>query len=177
MSTSCGLRCLVISDSHGSIFFMRRALERCGRVDAVIFLGDGLSDAEAVADSVNIPGQPCVPWFVVRGNCDMRSTFLGRSVTKTETIALGERRIVCTHGDLYGVKYHMAGLEQLAAETNADIVLFGHTHAPMERYSDGVYYFNPGALRDGCCGVLSIRHDGVLFSHIELLRHEEKTLF
>lgn len=172
MSTSPRLRCLVISDSHGSVHFMRRALERCGRIDAVIFLGDGLADAEIVADAVCSHGQPSPTWFVVRGNCDVRTTFLGRSVGKTETVTLDERRIVYTHGDLYGVKYHMAGLERLAAETNADIVLFGHTHALLERYSDGVYYLNPGALRDGCCGVLSIEHGGILFSKIDMLQRE-----
>jgi hypothetical protein len=44
----------------------------------------------------------------------------------------------------------------------ADIVLFGHTHMPESIYKDGIYYFNPGSLKEGCYGVVDITDNGII---------------
>ena len=162
------IKCLVLSDSHGRVDLLRRAIGRQPTVDALIFLGDGLFDLEEVRSSVS----PQTAIFAVRGNCDYALDYLGTSVGKLDSITLGGKKIVFTHGDLYGVKYGLDGLVRLAENTGADIVLYGHTHKPCEQYLDGVYYFNPGTVGGGLdgssCGVLTITENGVLFSFMEL---------
>ena len=44
---------LVLSDSHGDVNNLRRAIDLAGRVDGVIFLGDGIRDIEYIKDSIN----------------------------------------------------------------------------------------------------------------------------
>ena len=162
------MKCLCFSDSHGTSANMRRALKMHRDAEVVFFLGDGLSDfEELISDRTRA-------WLAVRGNCDLISEIGGNFVKKLDSITLGGKKIVYTHGDLYGVKYGTDGVIALAREEGADIVLFGHTHTPLERYiSDGekpIYLFNPGSVgvaynTDTSYGIIDITDKGVLFSH------------
>lgn len=163
------MKCLCFSDSHGYTYYMKRALAAHPDCEVVFFLGDGLSDAEMLAMS-----DPTKSWLFVRGNCDYRSFLSGEKVEKVASITLMGKKIVYTHGDLYGAKYGSDGLLLLAERTDADIVLFGHTHSPFEKYFDtekrGVYLFNPGSIGSDFAsapsyGVITLTDSGVLFSH------------
>lgn len=160
------IKCLIVSDLHGAVQRLNEALRRQRDADAVIFLGDGVTDAEYSALSEY--GKR--PWLAVRGNCDFSSTFLGTELKKTDSITLGDKKIVYTHGDLFGVKLGMDGLRRLARDTGASVVLFGHTHRRCELYEDGVHYVNPGSLsgsgEDGGCAVMTVTDSGVLFSYM-----------
>lgn len=146
---------------------MQRALLSHPDAEVVFFLGDGLSDADLIssADSARA-------WLAVAGNCDLSPMFRGSFVKKTDAITLEGSRIVFTHGDLYGAKYGIGGLLRLASETSADVVLFGHTHEPCERYmpsdGSGVYLFNPGSVGAGSYGVILLTENGILLSHGKL---------
>lgn len=159
------MKCLVFSDSHGSTFFIKQVLDMHPDAEVVFFLGDGLSEIDTLK-----AGYPEKFWIAVRGNCDFYSSFGGLVAKKTETVRLCGYTITATHGDLYGVKYGAGGLISLAKETEADIVLFGHTHIPFEKYiSDGkkpFYLFNPGSisLSAGSFGVIELG-DAPLLSH------------
>jgi len=156
------MKILIISDIHGNAYALRNVLRSHRRIDCVILLGDGLDVAEEV-----LPSFSDVKVFAVRGNCDMRPLFLGEPLKKLDFLTLEGKKIVFTHGDLYGVKYGDGGLFRLAEEHQADIVLYGHTHEPRESYVDGVYYFNPGALSgyNQSYGLLTIDGNNLLFSH------------
>lgn len=158
------MKCIVISDSHGETLALRRILNMHPDCEVVFFLGDGLSDLEPYINNRNIA------FLAVRGNCD-RSFVLGdNSVKKTDSINIEGRRVVFTHGDLYGVKYGLDGIVKLALEASADVVLFGHTHEPLEKYvpteGGGFYLFNPGALGGykHSFGIMNITRDGILLS-------------
>ena len=160
------MKCLVFSDSHGSPLYMKRALEKNKDAEVVFFLGDGLSDADMLARCDDRPRM----WIAVRGNCDFSHIFLDREVNKTEEIAIEGKRIVLTHGDLYGAKYGTRGLCDLALSRGADIVLFGHTHTAYEEYvseEGGFYLFNPGSIGSPnyTFGILTLSEGAVLFSH------------
>ena len=165
------MKCLCFSDSHGTSANMRRALKKHPDAEVVFFLGDGLSDVEElIYDRTRA-------WFFVKGNCDYISEVGGVFAKKLDFITLEGKKILFTHGDLYGVKYGTDGIISLAREHNADIALFGHTHFPLEKYiSDGdspLYLFNPGSIGVPyrCAtsyGVIEIGEQGVLFSHGEL---------
>ncbi|MBQ2876061.1 MAG: YfcE family phosphodiesterase [Clostridia bacterium] len=167
------MKCLCFSDSHGSVYYMKRALALHPDCEVVFFLGDGLSDIEPL-----IKTTPGIAWLAVRGNCDHTSHISGGEVRKLERITLEGVRIAYTHGDLYGVKYGFGGVLKLADDEECDVVLFGHTHEPIEQYKTtpkgrGVYLFNPGSIgmsfRGGASyGVMLLREGQVLLSHGEL---------
>lgn len=161
------IKCLVLSDSHGRAEALRTAIKRRPDVDAVFFLGDGLNDLETVRNDIS----PTTSLFAVKGNCDF-CAYIDRPTYKVDSITLGDKKIIFTHGDLYGVKYGMDGLIRLAEQTSADVILFGHTHEYHEEYINGVYYFNPGSVKGGfgyaTAGILTITDGGVLFSKMDL---------
>ena len=164
------MKCLCFSDSHGFVGYFKKALSLHPDAEVVFFLGDGLSDAELLAMQYKNAA-----WLMVRGNCDYSSVALGSQVEKTSSITLMDKRIVYTHGDLYGVKYGEDGLIRLAESRDADIVLFGHTHRPFLKYlpreEGGVYLFNPGSIEapsynsGGNYGIIDLTEKGVSFSH------------
>ena len=159
------IKIIILSDTHRSAGNIEEAIRRQPRADAVIFLGDGLSDVELVASY-----HPEMTWYAVRGNCDFCGSLRGDTVPKTAMTVLGGKKILYTHGDLYGAKGGLDGLISLARETGADVVLYGHTHVAREDYIDGVYYVNPGSAGSykPTAMLLSISDGGLLFSPMEL---------
>ena len=163
------MKCLCFSDSHGLSLYIEKALSLHRDSEVVFFLGDGLSDIERYAEKYKN-----IAFLAVRGNCDSSSVFCGGLVKKTEAITIGNKKIVYTHGDLYGVKYGEDGLIRLADEYSADIVLYGHTHIMKEKYipneKDGLYLFNPGSIgysfgASPTYGIIDITEGGVMLSH------------
>ncbi len=161
------MKCLCFSDSHGHAYNIRAALNKHPDAEVVFFLGDGLRDLEDfVLDRSRV-------WFAVQGNCDYNALLGETMVKKTDSITLMGKRIFFTHGDLYGVKYGLDGVKKLALDHRADLVLFGHTHQPIEQYvstdEGGFYLFNPGSIGagygDSSYGVISISDKGILLSH------------
>ena len=136
-------KCLIFSDSHGlALARMRRVIEMHRDAQVVFFLGDGLSEAEAL-----VPMFPDRAFLFVRGNCDLAPL---SPVEEIDMITLEGVRIVFTHGHKYGAKYSHSGLMALAAARGADVCLFGHTHTPTEEYhGEGerpFTLFNPGSI-------------------------------
>ena len=163
------MKCLIFSDSHGNDGAMAEAIRRNRDAEIVFFLGDGIRDAESCF--LSDVGRT---WFFVLGNCDFKTDVNGDAVRKTEELILFGKKIVFTHGDLYGVKYSDSGLRTLAESRGADIVLYGHTHKPAEDFVSvdgrGVWFFNPGSLEKSYSssesfGVLTIDEKTTLFSH------------
>ncbi len=161
------MKCLCFSDSHGSAYNIRVALNKHPDAEVIFFLGDGLSDLEdLVLDRRRA-------WLAVQGNCDYYALLGETMVKKTDSITLMGKRIFFTHGDIYGVKYGLDGVKKLAIDHRADLVLFGHTHQPLEKYiptgEGGFYLFNPGSVGGGVggasYGVINITDKGILLSH------------
>jgi len=163
---------LVFSDSHGHPENINGGLKKAGRCDGIIFLGDGLRDLlYCDADASLI--------YSVRGNCDVFS--MGTyDEPDQRLLELGGKKIFITHGHRYGVKSSLDSLIYAAAERDADAVLFGHTHEPVERrvtpddipcLSKPLYLFNPGAVSgyDPSFGCMDITLRGeMIFSHGKL---------
>ena len=58
------MKILVLSDSHSTLSFMKRAIESV-KPDAVVHLGDHYDDGVAMAESY-----PHIRFHLVPGNCD-----------------------------------------------------------------------------------------------------------
>lgn len=136
-------RIVALSDSHGCSGNLSNAIRQAmkkGKIDLLVFLGDGLSDFE---DQVPLLKASGIPYYAVRGNNDWRS-----EAPQEVTFEVNGLRFLATHGHTRGVKYGFDRICYAAAEQNAQAVLYGHTHQADARVYAGVYMVNPGAVCD-----------------------------
>lgn len=164
---------LIFSDSHGNLRAMEKAvalqaaLPLAQRPDFILFLGDGLADF----NRLDIPAG--VSSLAVSGNCDGFSIY---SEPELRVPVLADKRTVMTHGHRFSVKGGLERAVAFAVAEKADILLFGHTHVPFaEQYEAGsvvcgvclpkpLLLFNPGSIREGSFGSVSITEKGILAS-------------
>lgn len=142
------MKILVMSDSHGTVAYARRAVELL-RPDAMVHLGDHYADAQALAEAY-----PRIPLYCVPGNCDAnRCPPEARSWLCCD---VGGVRLFMAHGHEQWVKFTTARLEKQAASMNAQAALYGHTHLPDRKQGDRMWIFNPGACgsREGTVGLI-----------------------
>ena len=142
---------LIISDSHRKTDHIAEAFKRCSPIDAILYLGDGVSDFDDITRYNN------TPLFCVRGNCDMS---FGKDILDDELIVtFDEYTVMMMHGHLFDTSpYNFEKAAAYAAKNGADVLLFGHTHFPVEKYlPEGTLIlgeplkkpldvFNPGCL-------------------------------
>ncbi len=168
---------LVLSDSHGSTYAIREAIQRA-RPDGILFAGDGVRDL-AHCDAH-------VPLWAVRGNCDVFLSSViadGREIfpPEEELVTVDGIRILLLHGHTVNVKYGLEGAISRAALRGADVLVYGHTHKPVEYRltpDDHAYgsllkkpllLFNPGSIgNDHCFGTLTVQNGQVLGSLAKL---------
>lgn len=143
------MKILVISDSHGC---EERVLELVDREKprVVLHLGD------CVRDVRELRMLPDLELCCVRGNCDPASAEVSRRV-----LELGGQRIFMAHGHEYGVKLSYAKIVNAACCADCTLLLFGHTHLPFYTFGSGLHIMNPGALRDGCFGIVELFEGGI----------------
>ena len=134
------MKLLVLSDSHGAIAPMERAVEAL-LPDYVLHLGDHGRDARELSRRF-----PEVPLLSVPGNCD----FPGPAERLTLVRTFGGVPVLMTHGHTYGVKQGLLRMELAAREAGAKVALFGHTHVPYcQELPDGLWLMNPGSCGYG----------------------------
>ena len=143
------MRILVLSDSHGNTYNLRKAIQQQPSADMIIFLGDGERDFELCKTDK--------PVISVRGNCDWGSTLPAFAVTEE----MGYK-IYCTHGFAEMVKYGNQELVMRAKEYHAHIALYGHTHNPVTSYEDGLWLVNPGSIHNGSYAVVDLTSKGIM---------------
>ncbi len=136
-------RIIAVSDSHGAAESLREALALAaskGKIDYFVFLGDGLSDWEAVKSALQSKF-PQTQWVAVRGNNDFRG-----SLPSLAEWTVHGRKIMAAHGHEFHVKLGPQTLCYAARERQASVALYGHTHSPCLEEAYGVLLLNPGAL-------------------------------
>ena len=148
------MKILVFSDSHGNEDNMIRAVERerPSTLDAIVHLGDGWRDAEALHRLY-----PRIPLEQVPGNCD-----LGRFEERERVVFFGDCRVLLCHGHTLGVKSSLLRASYEARERGTQALLYGHTHIPHIDYHDGLWLVNPGSIGDHrrpSYGVLTVEGD------------------
>ncbi len=147
---------LVVSDSHGASDRLWEVLSRHPEIGTVCHLGDGAREAEDM-EAVFSDRQ----FFCVAGNCD--AVFGGPPAMREERVA--GRRLFLTHGHLFGAKTGLDRLAEAGRTRAVDAVLFGHTHRPFEEMRGGILLFNPGSLKNGDYGILTLSDQGILTRH------------
>ena len=171
---------LVISDSHRKRDHIKEAVERTKPLDAILYLGDGTYDFDDTNRYLD------TPLFCVKGNCDCFG--VDNPLPDELILKFDEYTVMMMHGDLFDVTpYDFDKAAAHAAEKGADVLLFGHTHFPIEKYlpegtmllgkplQKPLYVFNPGSLgriREGVgnhyyFGTMKTAREpkGIIFSH------------
>lgn len=136
------MRIGVVGDIHGSYPELKKALAQMGKIDHLLFTGDGIREIQKLQEETGI--------FVrgVRGNCDFLTGF-----PDEEMFMLEGNRVLLTHGHRYDVKNGLTRIGLAAQEKEAKMVVFGHTHLPVMTDWQGILLFNPGTLcRERCFG-------------------------
>ena len=128
---------LVLSDSHGNVGNMIRAVEQV-QPDRVLHLGDCQRDLTALEGEF-----PALPMEGVPGNCDWGSFDQPERLLEFEGV-----RVLMMHGHTRNVKSSPLAAQYAAREWGADVLLFGHTHRPLVDYDGTLYTMNPGAIGD-----------------------------
>lgn len=127
------MKYLVVSDNHGDReILVDLVKEYQGKVDGMFHCGDSeLAPTDDLwADLI-----------VVKGNCDYYNEF-PESMTKK----LGNDTIFMTHGHLVQIRAGLNTIALKAAEADATIVLFGHTHEIGCEMHQNTLYLNPGSI-------------------------------
>ena len=135
------MKLLVVSDIHGDYDALEQAYRAEKNVGAVVFLGDGIREAERF-EAAHGPLRVYMEGVL----------------------------FLYTHGHVYGVKGSYQALAEAAQAAHADAALFGHTHMPFCGELDGLTLFNPGALTDGQYGVICAEAGKARFEHRRLVR-------
>ncbi len=129
------MKILIVSDTHGRHGNLDEVLEREGKIDMLLHLGDVEDDEhyiEAIAE---------YPVHMLSGNNDFYS-YLPRE----KEIQIGKYRVFMTHGHGYYVSVNTKRLREAASARGVDIVMFGHTHKPYIDVEGDLKVINPGSL-------------------------------
>lgn len=149
------MKILVLSDSHGNLANMVRAVD-ISAPRMILHLGDCWRDGERLHALF-----PDIPFEQVPGNCDFRP-----SEPSERLLFLEDKRVLICHGHTYGVKQSLLSAGYAAEEQNLDLFLFGHTHKPLVDMRGKTLFLNPGSIGDyrqpfyGIVTILNGRLDG-----------------
>lgn len=142
----------ILSDIHGSMIWLQKALERYHAEQAgeILILGDELyhgprnplPDGYAPKDVAGLLNGYADRILAVRGNCDSEvdEMVLDFPILSTYSQVLwGGRRLFLTHG-------HMLGPDHLPRLRAGDVFFYGHTHVPVARRQGDIFIVNPGSI-------------------------------
>lgn len=133
----------VISDTHisdAAESLPKEIMRAFKNVDMIIHAGDFIDSS--VLDKLK---SVCKDIKVVYGNMDTPE--VKKNLPEKEIIKVGNFKIGLMHG--YG---HPSGLIDLLTnifkDDNVDIIVFGHSHSPVNEKRGNILYFNPGSPTD-----------------------------
>lgn len=146
------MKLFFMADIHGSLHYLRIALERFQqeKADLIVILGDELYHGarnplppdyspKEVAGLLNGYADKMI---AIRGNCDSEvdEMVLHYPIMATySTILYENRRIFLTHGHIY----NESNMPPLAS---GDVFVYGHTHVPKAVLQNGIVVINPGSI-------------------------------
>ena len=96
-----------------------------------------------------------------------------RSLAKEIRFEADGKRVLLVHGSPRRINEYLfedrpiSSFQRLAASSNADVIVFGHTHRPYTKLVDDVLFVNAGSVgkpKDGdwraCYAILNLSNDG-----------------
>lgn len=127
---------VIISDTHADSTEKLSAclIDEIKKADAVVHAGDAdtvdfISELKKISKTL----------YAVRGNCDWGSDLPAKSV-----FFVGETKIGLSHGTGNYANV-IDRMSYLFSDDNVNIVIFGHTHVPLNENIEGIRFINPGS--------------------------------
>lgn len=146
------MKLFFISDIHGSLFYLKKAVDEFEKINAdyLIILGDELYhgarnplpleyNPKEVAELLNKYKDKII---AIRGNCDSEvdEMVLDYPMMSTYSILLhNNKRLFLTHGHIYN-ENNMPKL------SDGDVFIYGHTHIPKAEKIGSITVINPGSI-------------------------------
>ena len=143
---------MVISDIHGSLFYLKKVIEifEKNNYDKILILGDELYhgprnplpkeyNPKEAAELLNRYKNKII---AVRGNCDSEvdQMVLNFPITADYNMIFWEnKKIFMTHGHIYDID------SPLPME-DGDIMIYGHFHIPIIQRKNEKMFLNPGSI-------------------------------
>lgn len=150
------MRMIVTSDSHGNGGGLFDIIEK-HIDDASLFVNLGDCNSGRDLENAKLYFESRLNLICVSGNCDF-----SRNAPDEQSIRFAGKKVLLCHGHTYRVKFGLYDYQSKAEKEGADIALYGHTHTPCVEYRNGIYYFNPGAVRDGVYGIVDVTKAGIV---------------
>ena len=129
------MKILIISDTHRKHDNFFDVIQKVGKLDMVIHLGDIEGGEYTIEQAAGCPVE------MVAGNNDFFS-----KISSEKTLQIGKYCVMITHGHRYYIGMGNEMLKEEAIARGADIVMYGHTHKPVIDISDNIIAVNPGSL-------------------------------
>ena len=146
------MKLFFISDIHGSVYYLNKALDKFKeeKADYIIILGDHLyhgarnplSKEYNPKKVIEILNNYADIIIAVRGNCDSEvdQMVLEFPIMATySTIFYNNKRLFLTHGHIYNEN-------NLPKLMDGDVFIYGHTHIPKAEKIGNIYVINPGSI-------------------------------
>jgi len=139
----------VISDTHLRSFaeIPQALIKVLSQVDLIVHAGD-IVTADVIRGLERL-----APVKAVHGNMDLPE--LWSSLPDKEMLEISGKKLGIVHGSGSAVMIEQRILSHFP---DADAIIFGHTHEPMNKVIDGVLLFNPGRASSSY-GILNIEKD------------------
>ncbi|HOO74621.1 MAG: phosphodiesterase [Thermotogae bacterium] len=178
------MKIVVISDIHGSEYWLSKALKQIKDADRYIFLGDFLyhGPRNIIPEGYN----PLKTSDIIKntenksfvcGNCDapVDNFLMGFSEPVYYSVeTYGDFKLFITHGWDPDIKDSL----KMAHKNKSDIILYGHTHiSGIENYENTVL-FNPGSVAlpksgtPNSCGIIITEKNKLILNLYDIEKNE-----
>lgn len=152
------MKIIIVSDSHGNVRNISRAIEDNPDANIILHAGDGALDVNGLFGAGKT-------FYRVRGNCDGDIP-----IEDDEVVEIDNVRILLTHGHRYKVSYFSEPIVEKAKELNCTAAVFGHTHKALIENVDNVLLINPGT-----CNKNRSRNGAVSYALLEIENSQIKS--
>lgn len=125
----------ILGDTHGDRAAIRQVLQLVPPVELWLHTGDHAEDAYLLEKLTGIEV------IKVLGNCD----FNPKLANVDEILTLEGHKLWLTHGHRYMGHTRIGELAWWAKQLEVDVVVYGHTHVPMNKYYGDKLLVNPGS--------------------------------
>lgn len=145
------MKLFVISDIHGSVYYLKKALEKfeSTKSDLLVILGDILYHGPRndlpreynPKEVVKMLSEYKTKILAIKGNCDayVDEMVLPFPLVSESIIFNNGKRIFLTHG-------HILNKDNMPKLNAGDIMLYGHFHIPFIIEQDGIIIANPSSI-------------------------------
>ena len=133
-------RFFVCSDIHEAESRLEMYLANQSGIDTVIVCGDLEMEVYDVEEIIR------------------RYTSRSRVPDQITVTLTPKHRALVTHGHLYRANREL--MAYAAKENHCDIVIYGHTHIPLDKEEYGIRFLNPGSVRDGSYMIIETDGNG-----------------